>query len=31
VYIREKLMTFLQENYPEHLPKTRIEIEKESK
>ena len=31
VFIREKLLTFLRENYPEHLPKTRIEIEKEPK
>jgi hypothetical protein len=26
VYIREKLITFLQEKYPECLPKTRVEI-----
>ncbi len=31
VFIREKLLTYLQEKYPEHLPKTRIEIEKDSK
>lgn len=29
VFIREKLLTFLREKYPEHLPRTRIEIEKE--
>jgi small-conductance mechanosensitive channel len=29
VFIREKLLTFLQENYPEYLPRTRIQINKE--
>ena len=29
VYVREKLITFLQENYPDSLPRTRIELEKE--
>jgi small-conductance mechanosensitive channel len=31
VYIREKLIEFLQKNYPESLPKTRILIEGEGK
>ncbi|MFW5873570.1 MAG: hypothetical protein ACOCVD_02705 [Bacillota bacterium] len=26
VYIREKLIEFIQKNYPESLPKTRVEI-----
>jgi len=30
VFMREKIITFLQENFPEHLPKTRIEIEKKN-
>jgi hypothetical protein len=29
VFIREKLLTFLQERFPEYLPRTRIEINKE--
>jgi small-conductance mechanosensitive channel len=31
VFIREKLIEFLQKNYPESLPKTRILIEKDEK
>jgi len=31
VFIREKLLTFLQEKFPGYLPRTRVEIEKESK
>lgn len=31
VYVREKLIGFLQENYPESLPKTRILLQEESK
>ena len=30
VFIREKLITFLQKNYPESLPKTRLVLEKEN-
>jgi hypothetical protein len=30
VFMREKILTYLQENFPEHLPKTRVEIEKQS-
>ncbi|HEA20472.1 MAG TPA: mechanosensitive ion channel [Pricia antarctica] len=29
VLVREKLITFLQENYPDSLPRTRLKIEKE--
>jgi small-conductance mechanosensitive channel len=29
VYVREKLLEFLQKNYPESLPRTRISIEKD--
>ncbi len=29
VYIREKMIEFIQKNYPESLPRTRIEIEKQ--
>ncbi|MBR9999550.1 MAG: mechanosensitive ion channel [Cyclobacteriaceae bacterium] len=29
VFMREKILTYLQEKYPEHLPRTRIEIERE--
>ena len=29
VYIREKLIDFLKENYPESLPKSRVQINKE--
>jgi small-conductance mechanosensitive channel len=29
VFIREKLLTFLQEKYPEHLPRARIDLVKE--
>ena len=29
VYIREKMIEFIQKNYPESLPRTRVEIEKE--
>lgn len=28
VYLREKLLVFIQENYPEYLPKTRVSMEK---
>ncbi|WP_300440879.1 mechanosensitive ion channel domain-containing protein [Christiangramia sp.] len=28
VYLREKLLAFIQDKYPEHLPKTRISIKK---
>ncbi|MFZ0490257.1 MAG: mechanosensitive ion channel domain-containing protein, partial [Salegentibacter sp.] len=31
VYVREKLLDFLKENYPESLPKTRISLQKDSK
>jgi hypothetical protein len=31
VFIREKLIEFLQNNYPESLPKTRVIIEGEGK
>ena len=30
VYIREKLIDYIQKNYPESLPKTRISLQKES-
>tara|TARA_B100000929_G_scaffold287706_1_gene274863 strand:- start:894 stop:1940 length:1047 start_codon:yes stop_codon:yes gene_type:complete len=29
VYLREKLLEFIQKNYPDHLPKTRVSINKE--
>jgi small-conductance mechanosensitive channel len=29
VYLREKLIEFIQKNYPEHLPKARISIDKD--
>ncbi|MDR5590025.1 mechanosensitive ion channel family protein [Christiangramia sp. SM2212] len=28
VYLREKLLEFIQNNYPEHLPKTRVTVKK---
>lgn len=28
VYLREKLLEFIRNNYPEHLPKTRVDIKK---
>jgi small-conductance mechanosensitive channel len=31
VFIREKLLNFIQEKFPEHLPRTRVDMEKESK
>lgn len=31
VYVREKLITFLQQNYPEALPRTRLEIKNAEK
>ena len=31
VYVREKLLDFLKENYPESLPKTRISLQRDSK
>ena len=30
VYLREKLVDFIQKNYPEFLPKTRVSLEKQS-
>ncbi|MFV8226030.1 mechanosensitive ion channel family protein [Christiangramia aquimixticola] len=30
VFLREKLLQFIQEKYPEHLPKSRVSIEKDS-
>ena len=30
VYLREKLLVFIQENYPQYLPKTRVTMEKDS-
>ena len=30
VYLREKLLTFIQEKYPQYLPKTRVTINKEN-
>jgi small-conductance mechanosensitive channel len=29
VFMREKILTYLQENFPEHLPKTRIKIDRD--
>jgi len=30
VFVREKLIGFLQQNYPDCLPKSRVTLEKES-
>ena len=30
VYLREELIKFIQENYPEYLPKTRIDLNQEN-
>lgn len=30
VYLREKLLSFIQEKYPQYLPKTRVSIDKEN-
>ena len=29
VYMREQLIVFIQKNYPEHLPKSRVSINKD--